>query len=60
MKLIHIKSQTSVALPIYTSDLNHLAVLEDAEKHAQTPKKAVRTSLCLNVRLVSEPDSCVK
>ncbi|KAM9336246.1 ribosomal L1 domain-containing protein 1 [Symphorus nematophorus] len=37
MKLIHIKSQTSVALPIYTSDLSHLTVLE--ERNAQTPKK---------------------
>ncbi|XP_044034828.1 ribosomal L1 domain-containing protein 1 [Siniperca chuatsi] len=39
MKLIHIKSQTSVALPIFTSDLSHLSVLEEAGKHAQTPKK---------------------
>lgn len=36
IKLIHIKSQTSVALPIYTSDLGHLSVLES--KQAQTPK----------------------
>ncbi len=43
MKLIHIKSQTSVALPIFTSDLSHLNVLEKAEK--QTPKKEARTSL---------------
>ncbi|XP_038590978.1 ribosomal L1 domain-containing protein 1 isoform X3 [Micropterus salmoides] len=39
MKLIHIKSQTSVALPIFTSDLSHLSVPQEAEKHAQTPKK---------------------
>ncbi|XP_071319561.1 ribosomal L1 domain-containing protein 1 isoform X2 [Trachinotus anak] len=32
LKLIHIKSQTSVALPIYTSDLRHLSVLEKANK----------------------------
>ncbi|XP_028423633.1 ribosomal L1 domain-containing protein 1 [Perca flavescens] len=38
MKLIHIKSQTSVSLPIYTSDLNHLGVLE-AGKPAQASKK---------------------
>lgn len=40
MKLIHLKSQTSVALPIYTSELNHLTVLDDAEKQkqAQSPK----------------------
>lgn len=39
MKLIHIKSQTSVALPVYTSDLGHLTVLEDAVQQAQTLKK---------------------
>lgn len=39
MKLIHVKSQTSVALPIYTSDLSHLDVLGETEKHAQTSKK---------------------
>jgi len=32
IKLIHLKSQTSVALPIYTSDLSDLTVLDDAEK----------------------------
>ncbi|XP_036938114.1 ribosomal L1 domain-containing protein 1 [Acanthopagrus latus] len=39
MKIIHIKSQTSVALPIYSSDLSHLDVQGVAEKNAQTPKK---------------------
>ncbi|KAM6897961.1 ribosomal L1 domain-containing protein 1 [Lycodopsis pacificus] len=38
MKLVHIKSQTSVALPIYNSSLTHLTVLEEAE-HAQLRKK---------------------
>ncbi|XP_040885557.1 ribosomal L1 domain-containing protein 1 isoform X2 [Toxotes jaculatrix] len=37
MKLIHLKSQTSVALPIYTSDLSNLSVMEEADE--QTPKK---------------------
>lgn len=37
MKLIHLKSQTSVALPIYTSDLSNLTALQDAEKQ-KTPK----------------------
>ncbi|XP_023251261.1 ribosomal L1 domain-containing protein 1 isoform X1 [Seriola lalandi dorsalis] len=32
MKLIHIKSQTSVALPIYTSDLSQLSVVKAADK----------------------------
>ncbi|XP_008295907.1 ribosomal L1 domain-containing protein 1 [Stegastes partitus] len=36
MKLIHVKSQTSVALPIYTSDLSHLTELEKIQ--SQTPK----------------------
>ncbi|XP_074476732.1 ribosomal L1 domain-containing protein 1 [Sebastes fasciatus] len=35
MKLIHIKSKTSVALPVYTSDLDNVKVLEDAEEEAQ-------------------------
>ncbi|XP_068439534.1 ribosomal L1 domain-containing protein 1 [Clinocottus analis] len=39
MKLIHIKSQTSVALPVYTSNLDHLTVLEEVELTAQTLKK---------------------
>lgn len=43
MKLIHLKSQTSVALPIYTADLSVLEGLGEAEK-TQTPKKKVRTS----------------
>lgn len=45
MKIIHIKSQTSVALPIYTSDLSHLSVVEPAEECTETPKKKVRASL---------------
>ncbi|XP_070783375.1 ribosomal L1 domain-containing protein 1 [Enoplosus armatus] len=39
MKLIHLKSQTSAALPIFTSDLSHLSVLEEAGRPAKTPKK---------------------
>ncbi|XP_041670978.1 ribosomal L1 domain-containing protein 1 [Cheilinus undulatus] len=39
MKLIHLKSQTSVALPIYTSDLSHVEMLKKTEKPAETPKK---------------------
>lgn len=46
MKLIHIKSKTSVALPVYTSDLDNVKVLEDAEEEAQAQisKKKVRTT----------------
>lgn len=44
LKLIHLKSQTSVALPIYTSDLSNLSVIEKREKNPQTPKKKVTTS----------------
>uniref|UniRef100_UPI0037E87AF6 ribosomal L1 domain-containing protein 1 n=1 Tax=Semicossyphus pulcher TaxID=241346 RepID=UPI0037E87AF6 len=39
MKLIHLKSQTSVALPIYTSDLSNLSMLEKKERPAETPEK---------------------
>ncbi|KAF7645188.1 hypothetical protein LDENG_00208760 [Lucifuga dentata] len=42
MKLIHLKSQTSVALPIYTSDLSHLTVLEEAEKQASEKRAAAK------------------
>ncbi|XP_026172232.1 ribosomal L1 domain-containing protein 1 [Mastacembelus armatus] len=44
MKLIHIKSQTSVALPIYTSDLSHLSVDKKANTQAQAPKKEGATA----------------
>lgn len=33
IKVIHLKSQNSVALPIYTSDLSHLTLIEDAARH---------------------------
>ncbi|KAK5850540.1 hypothetical protein PBY51_001411 [Eleginops maclovinus] len=39
IKLVHIKSQTSVSLPVYTSNLNSLTALEDAQKQAETAKK---------------------
>ncbi|XP_041829866.1 ribosomal L1 domain-containing protein 1 [Melanotaenia boesemani] len=39
VKLIHLKSQTSVALPIYTSDLNHLSMLQTAEDKGAANKK---------------------
>ncbi|XP_062234650.1 ribosomal L1 domain-containing protein 1 [Platichthys flesus] len=39
MKIIHLKSQSSVALPIFTSDLTHISVLQQAEKDGETPKK---------------------
>uniref|UniRef100_A0A3Q3W7U2 Ribosomal L1 domain-containing protein 1 n=1 Tax=Mola mola TaxID=94237 RepID=A0A3Q3W7U2_MOLML len=39
MKVIHVKSQASVALPIYTCNMSHLDMLEKAEKQTETPKK---------------------
>jgi len=43
LKVIHLKSQTSVALPIYTSDLSHLTILEEARQQnfdaKRKPKK---------------------
>lgn len=38
MKVIHIKSQESVALPIYTSELSHLYQPEE-EKPTKSPNK---------------------
>ncbi|XP_053699684.1 ribosomal L1 domain-containing protein 1 [Synchiropus splendidus] len=42
LKVIHLKSKKSVALPIYTSDLNHLKVLDEAKLLARTKKKEKR------------------
>ncbi|XP_047232086.1 ribosomal L1 domain-containing protein 1 isoform X2 [Girardinichthys multiradiatus] len=39
MKVIHLKSQTSVALPIYTSDLSHLSVLDSTNSKEASGKK---------------------
>uniref|UniRef100_A0A3B5L0W4 Ribosomal L1 domain-containing protein 1 n=1 Tax=Xiphophorus couchianus TaxID=32473 RepID=A0A3B5L0W4_9TELE len=38
MKLIHLKSQSSVALPIYTSDLSHVSVLRRSKENSKTKK----------------------
>jgi len=49
IKIIHIKTEASVALPIYTSNLSHLTLLEDAQKQAkaergtQAAKKSTET-----------------
>ncbi|KAJ3608147.1 hypothetical protein NHX12_025197 [Muraenolepis orangiensis] len=39
MKSIHLKSLKSVALPIYTADLSHLAILEEAQKASSLLKR---------------------
>ncbi|KAI5103222.1 ribosomal L1 domain-containing protein 1, partial [Silurus meridionalis] len=38
IKIIHLKSHTSVSLPIYTSDLSHLKLLEEELKKASLAK----------------------
>ncbi|XP_032430971.1 ribosomal L1 domain-containing protein 1 [Xiphophorus hellerii] len=38
MKLIHLKSQSSVALPIYTSNLSHVSVLRRSKENSKTKK----------------------
>ncbi|XP_017339916.2 ribosomal L1 domain-containing protein 1 [Ictalurus punctatus] len=43
IKIIHIKSHTSVALPIYTSDLSHLKVLEEQLKEARLAKETKKS-----------------
>ncbi|ROL51699.1 Ribosomal L1 domain-containing protein 1 [Anabarilius grahami] len=40
IKIIHLKSETSVALPIYTSDLSHVKLVEEAQKKACLTKGA--------------------
>ncbi|XP_036416356.1 ribosomal L1 domain-containing protein 1 [Colossoma macropomum] len=40
IKVIHLKSHTSVALPIYTSDLSHLNLLEEELRKARLAKGA--------------------
>ncbi|XP_046708983.1 ribosomal L1 domain-containing protein 1 [Silurus meridionalis] len=40
IKIIHLKSHTSVSLPIYTSDLSHLKLLEEELKKASLAKAA--------------------
>lgn len=42
MKVIHIKSQESVALPIYNSELSHLYREPEKRKKTKIPKKEVR------------------
>lgn len=50
VKLIHLKNESSVGLPLYVSNLNHLTELEEADISAKTLQKEVRTSsfLCLS------------
>ncbi|XP_061087828.1 ribosomal L1 domain-containing protein 1 isoform X1 [Conger conger] len=40
IKIIHLKSQSSVALPIYTSNLSHQVLVEEAAAKTDSPKKA--------------------
>ncbi|KAG7325174.1 hypothetical protein KOW79_011490 [Hemibagrus wyckioides] len=42
IKIIHLKSHTSIALPIYTSDLSHLTLLEEEQKKARLAKEIKR------------------
>ncbi|KAK7918684.1 hypothetical protein WMY93_009968 [Mugilogobius chulae] len=39
IKIIHLKSQNSVALPIYTSDLSHLTLIEEVKRNTKSQKK---------------------
>ncbi|XP_078477998.1 uncharacterized protein LOC144738876, partial [Lampetra planeri] len=40
IKIIHVKSQKSVALPIYTSNLSHLTLLDAAQRAANATESA--------------------
>lgn len=57
IKIIHVKSQSSVALPIYTANLSHLKLLKKAEKGAKTAQKEVSPPLFMNVSHLAEEDS---
>ncbi|KAJ0060212.1 hypothetical protein NL108_004044, partial [Boleophthalmus pectinirostris] len=41
IKIIHLKSQDSVALPIYTSDLSHLTLVEELNQKTKKGQKQV-------------------
>ncbi|KAK3559603.1 hypothetical protein QTP86_013545 [Hemibagrus guttatus] len=45
IKIIHLKSHTSIALPIYTSDLSHLTLLEEELKNAKLAKASILLAL---------------
>lgn len=50
MKVIHLKSQESVALPIYNSKLSHLYEPEkQKKKQTKSPKKEVRPGMLRNI-----------
>ncbi|XP_071250154.1 ribosomal L1 domain-containing protein 1-like [Salvelinus alpinus] len=44
IKIIHLKSQSSVALPIYTSNMNHLTLLEETQKQARAAMDAKKNA----------------
>ncbi|CAB1313092.1 unnamed protein product, partial [Coregonus sp. 'balchen'] len=44
IKIIHLKSQSSVALPIYTSNMNHLTILEETQKQARAAMDAKKNA----------------
>lgn len=50
MKVIHLKSQTSVALPIYHSDLAHITQDKKAEKSDEADEEKVWQN-CLRISL---------
>lgn len=63
IKIIHIKSHASAALPIYTSNLSHLELLRKAAKEAKASKKKVRPPLFPNILRSAVQDSltqCIK
>ncbi|TRZ02248.1 hypothetical protein DNTS_034025, partial [Danionella cerebrum] len=56
IKIIHLKSQNSAALPIYTSDLSHLVVLDDAQKKAKLARKVKKVKKSPVLKEVKEDD----
>lgn len=59
IKVIHLKSQTSVALPIYTSDMSHLTLVEEARLKALNEKVSITLTMDTGLDLSNDAASTV-
>ncbi|XP_076856452.1 ribosomal L1 domain-containing protein 1 [Brachyhypopomus gauderio] len=56
IKIIHLKSRTSVALPVYSSDLSHLTLLEEELKKTKLAKGTKRAKNKITEKQAEEED----
>lgn len=56
IKIIHLKSETSVALPIYTADFSHLTLLEEAAQSTKKPQNGKAVDKKQNKKNKTEDD----